>query len=137
MPMRGHLRRRAALIERVRAWSPECSAIVSSFNINDLLCAVSDHAPRPSTCLGTRARDGPTSSAPLAVALVIAASVDLGDGFVLRVATIDALAGLTVAAFLVDRLLTFIPPPCRGERAFDLNLMRFGFGRSSRRRSSA
>ncbi len=33
-----------------------------------------------------------------------------GNGFTPRVATVDGLAGLVVGAFLVDRLLTFLPP---------------------------
>jgi hypothetical protein len=71
--------------------------------------------------------------AALAVATLIAAFGDKGDGFLPRVPTIDALAGLTAAAFLVDRLLTFVPPfglvdKKPAQRAADLDVLRLGFG---------
>jgi hypothetical protein len=63
------------------------------------------------------------------------AFVDLDDGpFVPRVETIDALAGLAAGAFLVDRLLTFIPPLGTGanrtpeQRTADLDFLRIGYG---------
>jgi hypothetical protein len=41
---------------------------------------------------------------------VIAYASGLGEAFVPRVKTLDALAGLTVGAFVVERLLNFVPP---------------------------
>lgn len=46
----------------------------------------------------------------IAIAVLATALIDTGDGFAPRVGTIDALAGLAVGAFAVDRLLTFVPP---------------------------
>src|SRR5512133_3499106 len=67
--------------------------------------------------------------------VMFGAFVDLGDGpFVPRVETIDALAGLAAGAFLVDRLLTFIPPLGTGanrspkQRTADLDFLRIGYG---------
>jgi hypothetical protein len=58
--------------------------------------------------------------------------VSSGDGFTPRVATIDALAGLVVGAFAVDRLLTFIPPKPADDdpekRARDIDSLRWGWG---------
>jgi hypothetical protein len=73
----------------------------------------------------------------LALALVIgsvlfAAFVHWSKGFIPRVKTIDALAGLTIAALIVDRLLTFVPPikvrDKPAEREADLRVLRLGFG---------
>ena len=54
------------------------------------------------------------------------------DGFDARVDTIDALAGLAIGAFIVDRLLTFVPPIFVAgdarQRAIDLTVLRFGYG---------
>jgi hypothetical protein len=53
-------------------------------------------------------------------------------GFQPRVESIDALAGLTIAAMVVDRLLTFIPPwgahETPAQRAADLRILRLGYG---------
>jgi hypothetical protein len=66
----------------------------------------------------------------LAVALAIV--LDKGDGFSPRVETIDALAGLAIGAFCVDRLLTFIPPWTASKRAdlrtADIDTLRWGWG---------
>lgn len=66
------------------------------------------------------------------VAVLLALIVQSGAGFTPRVATVDALAGLAVGAFLVDRLLTFMPPLGASkdakQRATDLALLRLGFG---------
>jgi hypothetical protein len=81
---------------------------------------------------------GPVA-AGLTLALLIGgvlfgAFVDLGDGFTPRVETLDALAGLAAGAFLVDRLLTFIPPLGTGsdrspaQRTADLDFLRIGYG---------
>src|SRR5688572_23577206 len=55
-----------------------------------------------------------------------------GDGFTPRVPTLDALAGLVIAAFAVDRLLTFIPPVVAdnepNQRARDIDTLRWGWG---------
>jgi len=68
----------------------------------------------------------------LVVAVALAALGDEGAGFVPRVATLDALAGLAIGAFVVDRLLTFVPPvgaaPERKQRATDLAVLRLGYG---------
>jgi hypothetical protein len=66
-------------------------------------------------------------------AIFLAAVTKSGDGFAPRVPTIDALAGLAAGAFLVDRLLTFVPPwPAdtdkSGHRAADLDTLRWGWG---------
>lgn len=73
----------------------------------------------------------------LSIVLVLASAVaagalDGGGAFKPRVPTVDALAGLFVGAFFVDRLLTFVPPsPLRAtpaERAADVNILRWGYG---------
>jgi hypothetical protein len=64
--------------------------------------------------------------------LVFAWFVHASATFEPRVETIDALAGLSVGAFVVDRVLTFIPPAkLRNDplkRAADLRVLRFGYG---------
>jgi hypothetical protein len=64
--------------------------------------------------------------------VLIAAFSDLGDGFTPRVETLDALAGLSIGAFIVDRLLTFVPPwgaaKAPLQRATDLKVLRLGYG---------
>jgi hypothetical protein len=67
------------------------------------------------------------------VSLLLAGLIDpKGDGFVPRVETLDQLAGLAVGAFIVDRLLTFVPPLIAAEnpkqRATDLKVLRLGWG---------
>jgi hypothetical protein len=60
-----------------------------------------------------------------------------GDGFAPRVPTLDALAGLVIAAFAVDRLLTFIPPFLArgtGRSRARHRLAALGLGRRTRRR---
>ena len=68
----------------------------------------------------------------VAVGVIAAVLAGKGDGFRPRVVTLDALAGITMGAFIVDRLLTFIPPAIAREnaaqRAADLKLLRFGWG---------
>jgi hypothetical protein len=58
--------------------------------------------------------------------------IDLGDGFTPRVETLDALAGLSIGAFIVDRLLTFVPPVGAADdpkqRMTDLTVLRLGYG---------
>jgi hypothetical protein len=75
---------------------------------------------------------GVTSIALVLLSLLLAGLVDLGDGFKPIVPTVDALAGLAVGAFIVDRLLTFVPPlgaaKTPEQRATDLTLLRFGYG---------
>jgi hypothetical protein len=71
----------------------------------------------------------PTASAVAVAALALVAGVllawlaDLGDQFTPRVKTLDALAGLTIGAFAVERLLNFVPPirayGARGNKAPD------------------
>ena len=57
--------------------------------------------------------------------------IDTGDGFTPSVDTIDALAGLAVGAFIVDRLLAFVPPVGAAhdvdQRAVDLSTLRFPY----------
>jgi hypothetical protein len=67
------------------------------------------------------------------VSLLLAWIGDLGKEFTPRVETLDALAGLSIGAFLVDRMLTFVPPlgatrtpPL--QRAADLKILRLGYG---------
>jgi hypothetical protein len=68
----------------------------------------------------------------LLVAVLIAFVTKSGDGFAPRVETLDALAGLLVGAFVVDRLLTFIPAWSAGEnaetRTLDIDTLRWGWG---------
>lgn len=69
----------------------------------------------------------------LAVGLAVAAAWDgTTKPFAPRVETLDALAGLSVGAFLVDRLINFVPPFLvrrgKSERAADLQMLRFGYG---------
>lgn len=69
----------------------------------------------------------------LTVALIVAAALwEAGDGFAPRVETVDALAGLTIGAFIVDRLLTFVPPIGAArevkQRGTDLTVLRFAYG---------
>jgi hypothetical protein len=45
----------------------------------------------------------------LVIAVLLAAVTKTGDGFAPRVDTIDALAGLALGAFAVDRLLPCVP----------------------------
>jgi len=81
---------------------------------------------------------GPTSTAGavsfvlVAIALLVAALIDKGDGFTPRVDALDALAGLTFGAFIVDRLLTFVPPlgaaKPPAQRTTDLTVLRIGYG---------
>ena len=64
---------------------------------------------------------------------VVAALLDAkGAGFAPRVDAIDALAGLTIGAFVVDRLLTFVPPIGAArevkQRTLDLTVLRVGYG---------
>jgi hypothetical protein len=90
--------------------------------------------PAPPQPLPIRPSDGAyvVTALLVGVAIVLALVDGEGDGFLPRVATIDALAGLTLAAFLVDRLLTFVPPlgarKAGDERDADLGLLRFGYG---------
>ncbi len=75
---------------------------------------------------------GVISAALVLLSLLLAGLVDLGDGFKPIVPTVDALAGLAIGAFIVDRLLTFVPPfgaeKTPEQRAKDLTLLRFGYG---------
>jgi hypothetical protein len=69
----------------------------------------------------------------LALAVVATVLISAGNGFVPRVGTIDALAGLVVGAFAVDRLLTFIPASSAhgsdpDTRALDVDTLRWGWG---------
>src|SRR5450755_4249796 len=68
----------------------------------------------------------------LVIGVGIAALTKSGAGFTPRVPTIDALAGLAVAAFVVDRLVTFIPPvpasKVKGTRQKDIDVLRWGWG---------
>jgi hypothetical protein len=68
----------------------------------------------------------------LIVAIALAVLLDKGDGFTPRVETIDALAGLAVGAFCVDRLLTFIPAWSADKKAdvrtADIDTLRWGWG---------
>lgn len=68
----------------------------------------------------------------VSVGLVFAVAAGGNDGFGPRVPSIDALAGLTIGALFVDRLLTFVPPWVAAEkppqRQADLVLLRFGYG---------
>jgi hypothetical protein len=91
-----------------------------------MIPATDDPARRPS---------GPaivTSAILVAGSLLLAGLLDLGDGFKPIVPTVDALAGLAVGAFIVDRLLTFVPPfaAAKGpeQRAADLKMLRLGYG---------
>jgi len=72
------------------------------------------------------------SAGLVAIAIVLTALVTTGDGFAPRVATIDALAGLTIGAFCVDRLVTFIPAWSAADdpavRKVDLDTLRWGWG---------
>jgi hypothetical protein len=72
------------------------------------------------------------SAGLVGIAIVLTALVTTGDGFAPRVATIDALAGLTIGAFCVDRLLTFIPAWSADDapagRKTDLDTLRWGWG---------
>lgn len=67
-----------------------------------------------------------------AVGVALATLFNSGDGFTPRVESIDALAGIVIAAFVVDRLLTFVPPigaaALPAQRAADLVSLRFGYG---------
>jgi hypothetical protein len=90
---------------------------------------------QPAVRIKTRFRVSPAAGLSMGlVAVAIGATVILsgGDGFSPRVPTLDALAGLAVAAFAVDRLLTFIPPLLAankpGERARDIDTLRWGWG---------
>jgi hypothetical protein len=66
------------------------------------------------------------------VAAVATALLTTGEGFAPRVDTIDALAGLAVGAFAVDRVLTFVPPWGAANdadtRAQDIDMLRWGWG---------
>lgn len=70
----------------------------------------------------------------VAIGCAIGAFAGLGgEEFKPRATTIDALAGLAIGAFFVDRLLTFVPvfgfvrkPP--QERSADLDVLRLGYG---------
>jgi hypothetical protein len=66
------------------------------------------------------------------VAIVVTALQTTGDGFAPRVATIDALAGLAIGAFCVDRLVTFIPAWSAAAdpdtRKTDIGTLRWGWG---------
>jgi hypothetical protein len=81
-------------------------------------------------------RPGPTAVGltivSVVVGLALATLLDRGTGFTPRVESIDALAGLVIAAFVVDRLLTFVPPigaaKAPAQRAADLVSLRFGYG---------
>ena len=68
----------------------------------------------------------------LGAAILAALLADGGEGFTPRVDTIDALAGLAIGAFIVDRLLTFVPPVVAAhdvkQRAVDLTVLRFAWG---------
>jgi len=68
----------------------------------------------------------------VAASVVVAALIDLGQGFKPRVETLDALAGLSIGAFIVDRLLTFVPPFGAAkdpqQRSTDLTVLRLGYG---------
>jgi hypothetical protein len=68
----------------------------------------------------------------LVAGLVLAAVAGDADGFAPRIATIDALAGLVVGAFVVDRLLTFIPAwmadDAAAKRTRDIDMLRWGWG---------
>ena len=63
------------------------------------------------------------------------------DVFKPRVTTIDALAGLALGAFFVDRLVTFVPVfavrKAPHERTADLDVLRWGYGAISAGYSSA
>jgi hypothetical protein len=96
-------------------------------------------APPPATVPQTTETEVAPSIAAIVIApvcvaasLVLAAFAHPGDGFTPRIDTLDALAGLAIGAFVVDRLLTFVPPfgaakePKR--RAADLGLLRVGYG---------
>lgn len=90
----------------------------------------------PSERLTTLApKRGPFLFAALLVAVSVAAAMftSTGDGFKPRIATVDGLAGLVVGAFLVDRLLTFLPPTIRKtrtpeEREAGVAVLRWGWG---------
>ena len=80
---------------------------------------------------------GVSPAAGLSMVLVIIATlvtviVSGGDGFTPRIPTVDALAGLVIAAFAVDRLLTFIPPLLAhdepDQRTRDIDALRWGWG---------
>jgi hypothetical protein len=69
----------------------------------------------------------------LVVGCVIGMTAEFGsEGFAPRVKTIDALAGLTLGALFVDRLLTFVPVflvrADPDERKIDLDYLRLGYG---------
>src|SRR5688572_25996535 len=85
------------------------------------------------------------TSAVLLVVGVLFALADLAEEFKPRVEVLDALAGLTIGAFVVERLLTFAPPilahGARGnektealqkqrikQRAADIAFLRVGYG---------
>lgn len=78
------------------------------------------------------ARAGKLAFALVASALLAALLIDSGDGFAPRVDTLDALAGLSIGAFIVDRLLTFVPPIVAAhdadKRAIDLTVLRLAWG---------
>lgn len=75
-----------------------------------------------------------TSIATTLIALAVATLIDAGEPFKARVETVDALAGLAIGAFIVDRLLTFVPPgkAARKEnapqRSADIAFLRIGYG---------
>lgn len=80
---------------------------------------------------------GPLAGSAALIALSLLAVMVVwpssGDGLVPRVATVDGLAGLVVGAFLVDRLLTFMPPTLwashsPAEREAAVAVLRFGWG---------
>ncbi len=82
-----------------------------------------------------RLSPGPRAALFLGICVLVAglaALVDLGTEFHPRDKTIDALAGLAIGAFLIDRLLTFVPVfgvrKDPKERAADLDWLRLGWG---------
>lgn len=103
---------------------------------------MSDRVQQVIRMLGGAADDGdastPSTQAGIAavvavvLAMALAKFLDLGQGFTPRVPTVDALAGLAVGAFMVDRLLTFVPPLFAAggpeQRTTDLRVLRFGYG---------
>jgi len=72
------------------------------------------------------------SLALVLIAVVATALLDTGERFTPRVDIIDALAGLAVGAFAVDRLQTFVPPwrvnADPDKRARDIDTLRWGWG---------
>ena len=99
-------------------------------------------APRRSALVKTDFKVSPAAGLSiglLAIAIGVTVVVSGGDGFTPRVPTLDALAGLVVAAFAVDRLLTFIPPILADakpdQRARDIDALRWGWGAAPRSRS--